>query len=95
MLNDQGIITICSFISPSENIRQQVKEIIGEEKFQLVYINRNMDACKLRQPDLYEKYENGEISNLPGLDFVYEQPQDALIVEGIESIEIIVNSIIK
>lgn len=29
ILNDQGIITICSFISPKESIRQQVAEIIN------------------------------------------------------------------
>ncbi|NOR86807.1 MAG: sulfate adenylyltransferase subunit CysN [Bacteroidales bacterium] len=29
MLNDQGIITICSFISPNADIRQQVGEIIN------------------------------------------------------------------
>lgn len=29
ILNDQGIIVICSFISPKESIRQQIKEIIN------------------------------------------------------------------
>jgi bifunctional enzyme CysN/CysC len=39
LLNDQGIITICSFISPDESIRKQVAQIIGEQRFYLVYMD--------------------------------------------------------
>lgn len=39
LLNDQGIITICAFRSPDQDIREQVKEIIGEERFTLIYMD--------------------------------------------------------
>lgn len=91
MLNDQGIITICAFISPTENIRQQVKEIIGEEKFSLVFLDKPIEECKVIQPHLYNKYEEGEITNLPGMDLTYEKPKEAILVDGSPSIEIIIN----
>ncbi len=95
MLNDQGIITICAFISSSDSVRQHVKKVIGQDKFKLVYINKNLEECMLRQPDLYKKYKEGEITNLPGMDCTYEKPKEALIVEGFEFLELFVKSLME
>ncbi len=80
ILNDQGIITICSFISPDENIRNQVAQIIGEDKFMLIYMDATLEFCKQNKPDLYEKYENDLIENLPGADMLYQVPKNATLV---------------
>jgi bifunctional enzyme CysN/CysC len=77
ILNDQGIITICSFISPDNNIRNQVKEIIGGERFILVHMDEDINYCRANKPDLYEQADNGKISNVPGLDTAYEAPEKA------------------
>lgn len=74
LLNDQGIITICSFISPDEQIRQQVVQIIGEDRFKLVYMDANLDFCKNNKPELYEKYEKGLAENIPGVDLQFSIP---------------------
>ena len=74
MLNDQGIIAICSFISPNENIRQQVKEIIGPGRFILVYMDEDIGYCRTNKPELYEEAEKGRMSNIPGVDIDYEAP---------------------
>lgn len=77
ILNDQGIITICSFISPRREIRQQLSEIIGNERFNLVYMDADLAWCRQNKPDLYEKAESGEQMFLPGVDETYDIPQDA------------------
>jgi len=74
LLNDQGIITVCSFISPDADIRRQVAQIIGESRFYLVYMNAPLDYCKKNKPDLYEKAEKGETQFLPGIDLPFEEP---------------------
>ena len=74
ILNDQGIIAICSFISPVENIRNQISEIIGKERFVLVYMEADIELCKKNKPELYQLAEQGKAFNMPGVDTVYEPP---------------------
>ena len=76
LLNQQGIITICSFISPDASIREQVKEIIGEENFYLVFMDAPLDFCKRNKPDLYKKAESGQTEYLPGYDIKFENPDN-------------------
>lgn len=80
MLNDQGIIVIASFISPTESIRQQISEIIGNERFHLVLMSAGIDYCRNNKPELYLKIEKGELQHLPGVDEAYEIPQTAQLV---------------
>ncbi len=77
LLNDQGIITICSFISPDKNIREQIEQIIGKDRFVLIHMNASLEFCKNNKPDLYEKFEQGLITDLPGADLKYEAPVNA------------------
>ncbi len=46
LLNEQGIITLCSFISPDEDIRKQVAEIIGPDNFHLVYLKSDLEFAR-------------------------------------------------
>lgn len=77
ILNDQGIITICSFISPNADLRAQVAQIISEERFHLIYMNASREYSKANKPELYQKAENGEIENMPGVDAEYQAPSFA------------------
>ncbi|MEA3446334.1 MAG: sulfate adenylyltransferase subunit CysN [Bacteroidota bacterium] len=77
LLNDQGIIAICSFISPSEDIRRQVAEIVGEDRFNLVYMNADIDYCMSHVKDeLYKMAEEGSLQNIPGIDLNYDIPEN-------------------
>jgi adenylyl-sulfate kinase len=82
ILNDQGIITICSFISPSQDIRDQVAGIIGKERFHLVYMDSDIGYCRnLDRYGLYKKFEEGTLKQMPGIDAPYDIPvAPALIV---------------
>ncbi len=76
ILNDQGIITICSFASPDENIRRQVAEIIGPERFHLIYMKADLTYCRQHADgDLYRRYDQGEVRHIPGEDMPYEIPE--------------------
>ncbi len=77
LLNDQGIITLCSFISPDENIRQQVVQIIGEDRFTLVYMDASLEFCKNNKPELYDLYEQGKVQHIPGVDLPFSIPEKA------------------
>ncbi len=71
-----GLITICSFISPTEEIRNIAKSIIGERNFFEVYINAPFEVCEQRDvKGLYKKARNGEIKNFTGLDAPFEAPK--------------------
>ncbi len=81
LLNDQGIIVICSFISPKEDIRQQVKQIIGKERFKLIYMNAEVEYCRTNDKyGLYKMADEGKLSHLAGVDEDYEVPENADVV---------------
>jgi adenylyl-sulfate kinase len=81
LLNDQGIICIASFISPRENVRRQIKEIIGGERFKLIYMDADIDYCQKNDKyGLYKSAKEGRLSHLAGVDEEYEIPQDADVV---------------
>lgn len=79
VLNDQGIICICSFISPKENIRQQVADIIGKERFNEIYMNSDLEFCKNHKPSFYKKVEEGGLLFVPGIDEEFEKPKQAAL----------------
>ena len=80
MLNDQGIITIASFISRNDSLRDQVAEIIGKDRFHMFYMDADLEYCKNNKPELYELLEQGKTSGLPGVDLEYEAPGNAKLV---------------
>lgn len=74
ILNDQGIITICSFISPGEEERKQVETIVGKEQFKVIFMDADLESCRAFKPQLYDLYDQGKIIGLPGMDIPYEKP---------------------
>lgn len=75
-----GIVTINSFVSPTKDIRDLAKQIIGEDDFYEVYINASFEECAKRDvKGLYKKALNGEIKNFTGLDAPFEAPQNAAL----------------
>ena len=70
-----GMITINSFISPSREMRERAKSIIGEADFLEIYINAPLDVCEQRDvKGLYKKARSGEIKDFTGVDAPYEAP---------------------
>ncbi|MFC2107545.1 sulfate adenylyltransferase subunit CysN [Bacteroidota bacterium] len=84
ILNDQGIITICSFISPDASIRQQVADIIGRDRFRMIYMDADIDyARKNDRWGLYKQADDGKLKYVPGIDIKFEVPEKPdLVIEG-------------
>lgn len=70
-----GVITICSFISPTHEIRKMAKEIIGHEDFSEVYIHASLETCESRDvKGLYKKARAGKLQGFTGINSPYEEP---------------------
>ena len=71
---DAGVITISCFVSPTIEIREIAKSIIGSD-FQEVFINTPLEVCESRDvKGLYAKARKGEIKNFTGIDSPFEAP---------------------
>jgi bifunctional enzyme CysN/CysC len=74
-MNDAGLICLASFIAPEEAVRQKAAEVIGRERFIVVHLEAPIELCRQRdQEGLYEKADEGEIANFPGVSAPYEPP---------------------
>lgn len=70
-----GVICLCSFVSPTREIRNLAKEIIGEEDFLEVYVNAPLEVCEARDvKGLYQKARAGIIKDFTGIDSPFEAP---------------------
>lgn len=70
-----GTVTICSLISPTEQIRTMAADIIGD-KYCEVFINCPIEVCEARDvKGLYAKARKGEIKNFTGIDSPFEIPK--------------------
>ena len=77
LLMNSGIITLCSFISPTKEIRDLAKEIIGRENFFEIYVNAPIEVCEQRDvKGLYAKARRGEIKNFTGISSPFNTPVD-------------------
>ena len=74
-----GVITINCFVSPTEEIRNQAKAILGDS-FIEVFINTPIDICEKRDvKGLYKKARNGEIKDFTGISSPFEAPKNPSI----------------
>jgi adenylylsulfate kinase len=72
-----GVITLAAFISPTNEIRRQAMDIIGEENFIEVFVNPPLEVCEQRDTKgLYQKARKGEIKNFTGISAPFEAPEN-------------------
>jgi len=70
-----GIITIASFISPTAEIREMARNIIGSGDFIEIFVNAPLEVCESRDTKgLYKKARKGEIREFTGIDAPYDIP---------------------
>jgi adenylylsulfate kinase len=71
-----GVVTLNCFVSPTIEIRNIAKQIIGAENFIEVYINASVDTCEERDvKGLYQKARKGEIKDFTGISAPFEAPK--------------------
>jgi len=78
LLARNGVIVICSFVSPYRSVRREIRRIIEEEvPFIEVYTKCPLEECIRRDPKgLYAKALRGEIKYFTGVSDPYEPPED-------------------
>jgi adenylylsulfate kinase len=96
LISDQNINVIISTISLYKDVFKYLDEnILNHYK---IYLNFSSEVLKSRnQKSLYSNFEVGQVSNVVGLDIVYDIPEaDLTITDEMDGkIEIIVQLIIQ
>ncbi len=99
---DGGLVTICSFVSPTKDLRAMAQEIIGATDFYEVFIKASFDECASRDvKGLYEKALKGEIKDFTGLDAPFEEPEKPAVLVDTEkynqeeSLDLLYNKLIE
>jgi sulfate adenylyltransferase len=68
---------LCAAISPYAQTRNEVKKIIGHDRFIEVFVDTPLEVCEARDvKGLYAKARAGEIKGFTGIDDPYEAPRD-------------------
>jgi len=82
LLARNGVIVLCSFVSPYESIRNEIKNIIEKDApFILAYVKCSLETCIKRDPKgLYKRALRGEIKHMTGLDDPFDEPKNPDIV---------------
>ena len=86
---NSGIIAICAFVSPTNEIRNCARQIIGTADFVEVFVDVPLAVCEQRDvKGLYQKARSGELKDFTGIDSPFEQPvsPDLTLNTGQESI---------
>lgn len=100
-----GLISICSFISPTVQIRKLAADIVGADDFIEIFIDTPLHICEQRDvKGLYKKARAGEIAGFTGIDSPYEPPvspvltiktENKSIEESTEQIFAFVSEVLK
>ena len=72
-----GIVTLCCFVSPTKELRDMAREIVGEDDFEEIYISTPLEVCEERDvKGLYAKARRGEVANFTGISAPFEAPEN-------------------
>ena len=93
LLARNGVIVLCSFVSPYRDVRADVRRIIEEDvPFIEVYAKCGLEECMRRDPKgLYKRALRGEVSLFTGVSDPYEPPENPELVIDTEHDPIDVN----
>jgi adenylylsulfate kinase len=73
MLTRNGVITVAADVSPSQDVRNEIRSQIG--RFVEVYLKCPADACLERDSTgNWDKARAGQLTGFPGADAPYEEP---------------------
>jgi adenylylsulfate kinase len=96
LFNENGNFVIASFVSPSEQLREMVKNTIGN--FKLAYVKCSPKVCEERDvKGMYKKARNGEIKEFTGVSAPFDPPlnPDMVIDTETSSVEDCVKKILE
>jgi sulfate adenylyltransferase len=66
---------ICAAVSPYEAVRNEARNMVGADRFVLVFVDTPIEVCEQRDTKgLYAKARRGEMKGMTGIDDPYEPP---------------------
>jgi len=75
LMNQAGVIVICSLVAPSTAVRQKARELVGDD-FLEVYLSAPLEVCQLRDQDgIYKAVDEEGLDTIPGVNLPYEAPE--------------------
>ena len=89
ILNQAGVIVICSFVSPIEKLRVQARRIIGPGQFIELYLDAPLEWVEQRdRTGLYAGAREGAVQNLAGVNAPYEPPKAAELHLHVDAMDV-------
>jgi sulfate adenylyltransferase len=77
IVKHQGTV-VCAAVSPYRATRNDVRNVIGADRFVEVFVNTPIEECERRDvKGMYKKARRGELKNFTGIDDPYEPPLGA------------------
>ena len=77
LMADAGLMVAVALVSPLEKDRLMAQNIIGQDRFRLIFVDTPLEECEKRDPKgLYKKARSGKLPNFTGVSSVYEIPED-------------------
>ena len=62
-------------------MRQRAKTVVGQDRFLIVHLAAPIEDCRERDTEgHYQKADEGELANFPGVSAPYEEPSDPDLV---------------
>ena len=76
-----GGVAVCAAISPYAATRNDVRNMVGSDRFIEVFVNTPLPVCEERDPKgLYAKARRGQLTGFTGIDDPYEPPQNPELI---------------
>ncbi len=71
-----GGIAVCAAVSPYRATRNDVRNMVGPDRFIEVFVDTPLEVCEERDvKGMYERARRGEIKEFTGIDDPYEAPE--------------------
>ncbi|HEX8844048.1 MAG TPA: bifunctional sulfate adenylyltransferase/adenylylsulfate kinase [Pyrinomonadaceae bacterium] len=72
-----GGVVICAAVSPYQTTRDEVRSMVGGERFIEVFVNTPLEVCEQRDPKgMYARARSKQIRGFTGVGDPYEPPPD-------------------
>ena len=73
---DTGIITMAALVSPTNDLREMARTIIGPADFRELYVATPLAECERRDvKGLYARARRGEVKDFTGISAPFEAPE--------------------
>lgn len=98
LFTETGIVTLATFVSPTNELRAMARAIIGDADYREIYISTPIEECERRDvKGLYKKARHGFIKDFTGVTSPFEAPiSPALVIDTTNrSVEECVNDILS